>query len=106
MTFDFFLINNFSLFLVRLIFCLVCLCLDLVSIIEINFHNYVPHATAIFIFFFRSIVVSAFSNGLEAAVVGKYGGEVQYMAINFSQTLLLHAAVRQMLEIKREIECP
>lgn len=38
--------------------------------------------------------MSAFSNGLEAAVVGKYGGEVQYMAINFSQTLLLHAAVR------------
>ena len=31
--------------------------------------------------------MSAFSNGLEAAVVGKYGGEVQYMAINFSQRI-------------------
>ena len=39
------------------------------------------HASVIlYSFFFRSIVVSAFSNGLEAAVVGKYSGEVQLIS--------------------------
>lgn len=52
--------------------------------------------------------MSAFSNGLEAAVVGKYGGEVQYMAINFSQRISFtyRYSIIIMLELKKEIECP
>lgn len=51
--------------------------------------------------------MSAFSNGLEAAVVGKYGGQVQYMAINFSQRISLTCSCSIiMLELKKEIECP
>ena len=51
--------------------------------------------------------MSAFSNGLEASVVGKYGGEVQYMAINFSQRIsFTYSYSIIMLELKKEIECP
>ena len=51
--------------------------------------------------------MSGFSNGLEAAVVGKYGGEVQYMAINFSQRIsFTHSYSIIMLKLKKEIECP